>query len=525
MRFYIYLQYSAIQKAVLRHDRLWSIAGMSQALSRLNEVDLPAIVSRFNGKTFVAGGGKFTARLEAEDKASQAREEIIKLLTTTLPLLEFQISEVIPAESLAKAQEPKIKEDGSVEYPGIINALNEQKRCFRGYGLTFNPHFMVCKECGEYPAVKKKHKDEAKFVCSICLYAEEVADIKLQGLKDTADIKLTSIEKIYKKYAGEINEDKAAIPTNFEDLFPFDENSEEGKKRLAVWSSDINGMGDKVTVWLRQEEDKIKETFDKVKDVNITIVSTALKETFPTDKLIKKDKTYIPFRLIVAGGDDLCIVMKDKDILKFVKNISNALNDEIKGLKDNHPLNLSWLKDAREKEQEENKKADKQEDFKPHSFGGSFIVTPIHTPFKKLHHAAEELMSTAKKETGRQGNSVNWLIMSADEKPERERLLGFEKPLFIDKESGDKLTFNDYMKLAEKYKNLSGSHTQQIVGKMIEFRKYENPEKLLDTWLKRKPAASKETSKINELLHEKDLQENGGLNLRRLATLLELMSI
>lgn len=30
--FYVSLQYSAIQKTVLRHDRLWSMAGVSQML-------------------------------------------------------------------------------------------------------------------------------------------------------------------------------------------------------------------------------------------------------------------------------------------------------------------------------------------------------------------------------------------------------------------------------------------------------------------------------------------------------------
>lgn len=513
--YYLYLQYSAIQKAVLRHDRLWSIAGMSQALARLNEVALPAIVSELDGETFVAGGGKFTARFKDEAIALQAREEISKLITTTLPFLEFQISEkpdIIPAESLADAKEPKIKEDGSV-YPGIINALNEQKRCFRGYGLTFNPHFVVCEECGEYPAVEKfRLEDKSKSVCRICFEAKKTANIELKELKRKDDSSLTSIERIYKKYAEEINEDKA-IPTNFEDLFPSDENSEEGKKRFAVWASDINGMGNKVTVWLNQEEDKIKDTFDAVKAVNIDIVSAALKKTFPKDKLASKP--FIPFRLIVAGGDDLCVVMKAEDILEFVKNISEALDKAIKDLPAEHPLNIAWL----EKNATDNEKG---EGFKPHSFGGSFIVAPSHTPFKKLHHVAEALMSAAKKKTDRQGNSVNWLIMSADEKPETERLIKFEKPLFIDKESSDKLTFNEYLKLAEEHKNLSGSHTQQIVVKMIGFN--NNADKL-ETWLKRLPASRSKDHPINKILGNDKFRDGEKLNIRRLATLLELMSI
>jgi hypothetical protein len=62
--YYFALQYSAIQETVLRHDRLWSIAGISQILSRMNEIELPAIVEHrdIGEEVLVAGGGKFTAR-------------------------------------------------------------------------------------------------------------------------------------------------------------------------------------------------------------------------------------------------------------------------------------------------------------------------------------------------------------------------------------------------------------------------------------------------------------------------------
>ncbi len=55
---YFSLQYSAIQKTALRHDRLWSIAGISQILSVMNELELPKITEDNGGDVLVAGGGE-----------------------------------------------------------------------------------------------------------------------------------------------------------------------------------------------------------------------------------------------------------------------------------------------------------------------------------------------------------------------------------------------------------------------------------------------------------------------------------
>lgn len=318
--YYLSLQFSAIQKTILRHDRLWSIAGTSQILSKLNEIELPIAV-RNKGMVIVAGGGKFTARFDSIDNAKSAKAEIIKKISSTLPMLEFQVSEEpVPSESMQKAKE--ITQNPL--YPGIINELNEQKRVFRGYGVTYNPHLKVCDECGEYPATKSifaKSGSKKVHVCDTCTIAKEAADINLNKLKDLKDEdSLTTLEKIYKKFADakaikDKRYDNLNVPTDFDDLFPDDDREAGGGKqkwRMAVWTSDVNSMGDKVMVWLNQKEDEMFGTFKEVKDLNIEFVSDALVETFKEVKFIeKKDKNgcYIPFRLIVAGGDDLCVVM------------------------------------------------------------------------------------------------------------------------------------------------------------------------------------------------------------------------
>jgi hypothetical protein len=168
--YYFSVQYSAIQKTILRHDRLWSVTGISMILSELNEIGFPRVVSENNGTVLVAGGGKFTARFSGERDAETAKRDIVKILSTTLPMLEFQASkEIIRAESMNDAKAEKKDKDGNILYPGLIRELSEQKRHFRGYGVSFNPHLKTCDECGEYPvAAGKKIPPGDKRVCGIC---------------------------------------------------------------------------------------------------------------------------------------------------------------------------------------------------------------------------------------------------------------------------------------------------------------------------------------------------------------------
>ncbi len=538
---YFSLQYSAIQKTILRHDRLWSMAGISMILSELNEIILPGIAKKFSGKKqeetiLVAGGGKFTARFDTEDKAEDAKEEIIYELSTKFPMLEFQISGIHGPGKFSEFRED------------ILEELKKQKQNFRGYGLSFTPHLEVCGECGEYPAVKGKTVKK-KPVCTVCHMAKNAAfDLKNLIWHYKERLASTTLGKIYCQYVAEVpRAADAEIPFNFEDLFPKNENSEgEQKKRMAVWFSDINSMKAKVTVWLNQEETKVFETFQQVRDVFSAIAVNALVKTFPDgifpDNPDKKE-TFLPFRIIIAGGDDFCIVMDEKYIPDFVFNLSLALNDEFDNLPPDHPLRKDWLKATYEdlkKKNPDDFRVNKEDIEQPYCFGGSFIVCSLHTPFRKIHEIGEDLMKSAKQETDRQGNSVNWRIM-AEEESETDKLLDFEKPVFIQKHYGkkewDRLSFEEYMHLREKYSQkvkISSSHRQQIAAKMIELlNKRDNRDKplqaeKLERWLMSHGASELEKS-FAGLLKENILRINqdkdGGLMPERLATLLELLSI
>lgn len=509
-RYYLSLQYSAIQKTVLRHDRLWSISGISQALAKLNEIELYKITKTCEGDVVVAGGGKFTASFQEKDQADKARNEVIKIIATTFPMLEFQVSEVTEAKDLKDARDKK-----------IIDGLNVLKNHFRGYAFTHNPHLELCEECGEYPAVLPKvEKNKEKLaLCSICKTAYEnclryINKNKEEG-KTTGVPKSTTMERIYRQYYTAIYDAKEwpQIPLDFKDLFSQKaEASSVERKRMAVWFSDLNNMKDKVAIWLDQEDNDIITTFNAVKDVNIEIIVNALCATF---KDTSNNAGFLPFRIIVAGGDDLRIVMDEKYILSFTKNISLKLHDKIAKLSPDHPLHYEWLQ-ARNNI--------KGKPIQSYSFGGSFVITAVHTPFAKIHELCDELISKAKKETARMDNSVNWCI-SAEGEADIEGPFAFEKPLFIEKDKNtinNALSFNEYLELIEAHRKISPSHRYQII-EMIT--KSDKVSEVLETNLNRLAAKENDEDFIAILREPHFRNREKKLLPGRILTLFELMSI
>lgn len=532
--FYFSLQYSAIQKTVLRHDRLWSIAGISQILSVMNELELPKITRDNGGEVLVAGGGKFTARFEEKDRAETARDKIIKTVSTTLPMLEFQSSKIVKAATLKEAKD----ED-------LIEGLNEQKRRFRGYGVTYNPHLAVCEECGEYPAAKRWYQGPKESdLCRTCYQAKEArSDLKDILKKDTKSQPLTSLERIYARYWSSLfKEDKdleqPSVPADFEKLFPEvkkeegtqGENTGKERRRMAVWFSDANNMNGKVPVWLSQQEDDLPEIFKKVKEVNIEVISGALYEVFKKETWNQhKDGLFLPFRLVVAGGDDLCLVMPEEHILDFTLAFSRQVSKAVGSLKEDHFLHEVWLEANRDKQ--------KQKDIPgPYCFGASFVVTPVHTPFKAIHSLGESLMSEAKKATQREADSINWQILNVDEEAEREAPLAFEKPVFIQQEKSsvkkrtavpDRQTFEEYLDLRDQFREiLSGSQMKNIAAALIAANGDSGKAELA---LIKSATAAREKG-LTVLLSEPKLRRDAGggekrLDLPKVATLLELMNL
>ena len=108
---------------------------------------------------------------------------------------------------------------------------------------------------------------------------------------------------------------------------------------------------------LANEVAKIVETKKEARsavDCIFNTITKALKKTFPNPQ-----GEFLPFRLIVAGGDDLCIVMDESYILDFAGNISAALHQQLDSLSSensDHPLLEKNLRAAMDKMTAENPK-------------------------------------------------------------------------------------------------------------------------------------------------------------------------
>ena len=525
---YFSLQFSAIQKTILRQDRLWSMAGISMTLSRLNEIGLSRIVEAHNGLPLVAGGGKFTARFQNRADADAARTACEKALAVGFPMLERQISDVVQGADMTTALKGVNGAGG-----GALDQLNRQKRGFRGYGVSFNPHLMLCDECGEYPAEHQRRFGEVRIddgrenqvsnLCRICNDAFDAAKIDLAAIETEKNP--TTIEAVYAEYLNRLQTgnnlpEGAAAPRNFENLFPpskpADDNDSE-RRRMAVFFADVNNMKDKVNIWINQPEEDVLTTFSQVNQVFIDILVDALFKTFP-----KLNGEWLPFRLIIAGGDDFCMVTAEEYILRFTANLSESLYARFKALPRSHPLNRDWLEAEAAKAAAAGRA--KAKDFKPYCLGASFVIASVHTPFRKIHEVGEELMKNAKRETDRLDNGVGWRIM-AEDSAQSDRLLDFEKPVFIEKdiekENWDRLCFRDYLDLCQTHRHVSPSQKFQIVEKMIQLR---NDPAQLERWMKAHASTEGEKS-ITGLLEDPRLKRGKNLSPERLAAMFELMSI
>ncbi len=490
----------------MRHDRLWSMAGMSLVLAKLNEITLPKIIKDNGGTPLLASGGKLTARFPNRDKAVEARDKLWAGVAKRLPMLEFQVNrEPIEAASLTEAKEK-----------GLVEELSAAKRAFRGSALSFNPHLARCVECGDYPA-HTELADEGGHLCTFCQTAKDAAfSLNTHMIGRTPDSEATTIERVYQDYLSgfENLSRKPRIPLNFDDLFAGrgKERRQSERERMAVWFSDINGLGGKVGVWLQQDEDDIPGFFSKVSKIFIATVVKALNATFPQKEL--EDHTFLPFRIIVAGGDDLWLVMDEEYGLTFAQAYHKAIADKVRGQTADSPLSVAWLEKNADPKQKKN--------FTEYSFGGALVVTSSHTSFRAVHHLAENLVKETKEKSGRRANALTWRFMG-DDQSLTETKLAFDKPLFLS-ESASGPDLESYLKAIknEAAEKLSGSHRQQVARLLFE---HQADPAAFEYALKRLAGTGLPKKDFDFLLLDPLFRKEGILALDRIATFLELKEL
>jgi hypothetical protein len=295
---------------------------------------------------------------------------------------------------------------------------------------------------------------------------------------------------------------------------------------MAVWLSDTNNMNTKVPIWLSQNDKEVPLIFHALIEAYVDIAAAALKTVFPQEywNTHPEEGEFLPFRLIVAGGDDLCIIMSEEFVLDFAMALSKSYNDKIESFQEGDYLSMAWLEKHRQK--------DRSVSPGPFSFGGAFVITPIHTPFKLIHELGEDLMGKAKKTTDRQANSLDWRILSVEEKSVADEILVFEKPVFIHPSvsipdaMSDTLSLQDYLELRNIYRDiLSSSQIKNIASALIKAKK--DPFHLESLLVKVAYAGMEKGVKylLADSVFRRNKLPDGELNSGKIATLLELLTI
>jgi hypothetical protein len=182
-----------------------------------------------------------------------------------------------------------------------------------------------------------------------------------------------------------------AFPNEFEDVA-----RESGY--LAVIAADGNRIGSRSTAWRNKAPDDdffrreawAERFFHSMRVAVRKAVLHALGVTFgcAAERMRRGELKYLPFRLMMLGGDDLLLVCDARYAMWFAVSYAEEL--------ENHPL---------------------IDDGGPIHIGMGVAVVKKKFPFHRAHALAEELADSAKRyyrslPAGQRGSTVDWLAVS-----------------------------------------------------------------------------------------------------------------
>jgi hypothetical protein len=190
------------------------------------------------------------------------------------------------------------------------------------------------------------------------------------------------------------------LPEDFEEFFP----KGADKRYLAVIHADGNGMGIKFSNYregykgstFRDAALRVELFFARNRVLNRIALADAIK-TILLPRYEKKG--ILPVRILMSGGDDLCMVLRAGDVFDFLieyaRRHTSLLGTETHKSKDEyasyHELTEKWCKEMGSM-----------------SFRAGVAIVPFRYPFHAAYDLAEELSGQARHIS----SAVDWHIMS-----------------------------------------------------------------------------------------------------------------
>ncbi len=234
-----------------------------------------------------------------------------------------------------------------------------------------NPCFDLCALCRTYPSNYEYPFKEKEFVCENCFRALE--SFNNFSTMNNEDILL---KKFYKQFTKNLRRD---FMSEFDDI-------KDDKSYLSVMNMDANDLGDKIINRIGNTVNdtcvrELKTFSDDLNTAVIDMLINSLKDNIftPDDKKFNA----LPFRPIIIGGDDICLVIAGNKAIQFIRNF-------IENVQKNAFCKTNGI---------------------TFSIGVCFVKA--HYPFSFAHKLSEQLLASAKAKKSQENvNVIDWEILN-----------------------------------------------------------------------------------------------------------------
>lgn len=230
-----------------------------------------------------------------------------------------------------------------------------------------NPCFDLCSLCKTYPA---NQENNGKLVCENCFCA-------LRSFDNFSNINNEDVllKRFHKQFQNNI---RCEFMNEFDDI-------KDDKSYLAILNMDANDIGDKIAQSVQgMVNDRcvqaLKEFSTGLNNAVIEMLINSLKDNIFTPEEI--GKKVVPFRPIIIGGDDICLVIAGNKAIQLINNFIDNVkkNSFCKGKEITFSIGVCFVKS--------------------------------HYPFSFAHKLSEQLLASAKSRKFH-GNVIDWEILNS----------------------------------------------------------------------------------------------------------------
>jgi len=303
-KFFYAAAVQGIQKFIFQTDKLKEIVGASEMVEQicttLFEQSINECGGRFKPQNLIIGAaGNIKYIIENEDECKNVYLQFPK-----------KVMEFAPGITISQVVEPIDGELRSSHFNKIEDNLKKQR--------NIQP-VPVCRGMMISERSRRTGMPGYQFIDN------EVIDLGTYKKIETSKQKTTGLDK------------KIEVPSDTHLPYDFEELSAHANKNwLAVIHADGNGLGKILQKMGAESANKSeKELIDSFRNFSkalekstIDATNIAIAKTIKVEKATKGKRKILPFRPIVLGGDDLTIITRAEDALKFLDVYLNTFEEE-----------------------------------------------------------------------------------------------------------------------------------------------------------------------------------------------------